>query len=213
MANFSKFEGMHDTTVRAPSHELLFEVAAEQMGYFTAAQAQECGFDGNLLAYHSGTGRFAHIQRGIYRLRDFPFSMYEEVMVAWLAVGKESAVVSHESALEILNLSDNIPSAIHLTVPRSMRYRTPPPGVALHTTVHPLLPRDVIRRESMRITSAARSIVDSAALGIDPKQVEMAVQQALARGIAFADELQRLAKPHDAYTRNLIERAIDLAVV
>lgn len=203
---------MHDIAIRAPNHELLFEVAAEQMGYFTAAQARECGFDWNLLAYHAGTGRFTHVQRGIYRLRDFPFSMYEEVMVAWLAVGKEVAVVSHESALEILNLSDNIPSAIHLTVPRSMRYRTPPPGVALHTTVHPFQQGEVIRRESMRITSAARSIVDSAALGIDPKQVEMAARQALARGLAFPDELQRVARIHDVYTRDLIERAIDLAV-
>src|SRR5829696_7245616 len=62
----------------------------------------------------------------------------EAVAAAWLAVGKEHAVVSHESALELLGLGDVIADRIHLTVPRAQRYVRPPAGTILHTTTPPL---------------------------------------------------------------------------
>jgi hypothetical protein len=38
-----------------------------------------------------------------------------------LAVGKDAAGVSHETALDLLDLSDVIPDTVHLTVPRTRR--------------------------------------------------------------------------------------------
>lgn len=58
-------------------------------------------------------------------------------MAAWLAAGPERAVVSHESALDLLEFSDVIPNAIHLTIPRSRRGLVAPHGVLLHTTTRP----------------------------------------------------------------------------
>ena len=58
---------------------------------------------------------------GVYRFRDYPPSPREEVAAAWLAVGQDVAVVSHESALDLWDLSDVIPGAVHLTVPRAQR--------------------------------------------------------------------------------------------
>ena len=55
-------------------------------------------------------------------------------MAAWLPLRGNGAVVSHESALELQNLSDVIPKAVHLTVPRSGRGIRPRAGVRLHTS-------------------------------------------------------------------------------
>lgn len=105
-------------------------------------------------------------------------------MAAWLAVGKESAVVSHESALDLLDLSDVIPTEIHMTVPRSRRHLPELPGVTIHTSTRALEAGDVTLRDGMRVTSVARTIADVAETetGTGPEQVELAVGQALRRG-------------------------------
>jgi hypothetical protein len=123
-------------------------------------------------------------------------------MAAWLAVGKDVAVVSHESALDLHELSDVIPNAVHLTVPRSMRNLPKLPGVKIHTTTRAFEAGDVVRREGMRVTSIERTIVDSADWGTGPEQIEMAVRQALRRGKGTtprrleAASAGRSARPH-----------------
>ena len=87
----------------------LFRVASGQAGYFTAAQARVCGFSRALLSHHARSGRFPRISHGLYRFREYPSSPREHVLAAWLAVGKDVSVVSHESALDLLDLSDIIP--------------------------------------------------------------------------------------------------------
>jgi predicted transcriptional regulator of viral defense system len=130
---------MDDTMEPQTGYQCLFAIASEQQGYFTAKQAMACGFDGDLLAHHTGRGRFLRVHRGVYRLRDYPSSPREEVAAAWLAAGKDAAVISHESALDLLDLSDITPGAIHITVPRSKRYVSKLPGVRVHTTTRPLV--------------------------------------------------------------------------
>src|SRR3989449_11223018 len=104
-----------------PDRARLFEIASEQSGYFTADQAQACGFSRALLSHHAKSGHFVRVRRGLYRFREYPSSRREDVLAAWLAVGKDASTVSHESALDILDLSDVIPAAVHLTVSRSRR--------------------------------------------------------------------------------------------
>src|SRR5258708_21941123 len=155
---------MHDTDPRRnqPVRARLFEIACEQGGYFTAAQAQTCGYSRALLAHHAKSAGFIRIRQGLYRFREYPSSPREDVVAAWLAAGRETTVVSHESALDILGLSDVVPEAVHLTVPRSKRYRTASTGVAVHTTTRPIGKADVVIREGIRATAPGRSIVDSA---------------------------------------------------
>lgn len=92
-----------------PDRSRLFDLASGQAGYFTTKQAAESGYSRALLAYHAKAGTFVRVRRGLYRLREYPPSPREHVLAAWLAVGKGNAVVSHESALDILELSDVIP--------------------------------------------------------------------------------------------------------
>ena len=100
-------------------------------GAFHDGPGARLWFRSNLIQYHVKTGKFIRIHRGVYRLRDYPSWPREEVMAAWLAVGKERAAVSHESALDLLDLSDVIPNRIHLTVPRFVRNLPKLPGVTI----------------------------------------------------------------------------------
>ncbi len=204
---------MGDKTGLLPDHACLFAIASEQQGYFTAAQARDCGFGWDLLAYHARHVHFIRLRRGLYRLRDYPTSRYEEVMAAWLAVGKDQAVISHESALDLLGLSNVIPSAVHLSVPRSRRHLPTLPSVTIHTTSRSLRRDDVIVREGMRLTSAARSILDAAEIGTAPEQIEMAVLQALERGLATASQLLQDAGERSQRVFRLMSGALNQAVL
>jgi predicted transcriptional regulator of viral defense system len=165
-------------------------MASEQGGYFTAEEARACGYSWALLSHHVKRGHFIRVRRGLYRFREYPSSPREHVLAAWLAVGRDVAVVSHESALDLLSLSDVIPDAVHLTVPRSRRNLPSVPGVKVHTTVRPLLTEERIVRDGMVLTSATRSILDAAEAGMAPEQVEMAVTQAIERGLATEVQLR-----------------------
>src|SRR5438876_471935 len=130
---------MKDTPRHEPNRQLLFDIASEQSGYFTTEQAAQCGYGRDMLTYHVKRGTFQRVYRGVYRFRDYPSSPVEHVVAGWLAVGKDVAVVSHASALELWDLSDVVPEAVHLTVPRDRRslVNRPPPGVVVHTTTRP----------------------------------------------------------------------------
>jgi predicted transcriptional regulator of viral defense system len=195
----------------APDDTLLFEIASEQQGYFTAAQAGTCGFSWALLSYFASTGRFIRIRRGLYRLRDYPTSPREEVMAAWLAAGKEVAVVSHESALDLLDLSDVIPDTIHLTVPRNRSNAVALPGVTLHTAIHPPGAGDTMVREGMRVTAPLRTILDAAQSGTQPDQIERAVVEAVLRGLVLPQRLRAAAEARGRRVAAQIARALDQA--
>ena len=200
---------MHDIG-RAPDHDKLFELASEQGGYFTAAQARQCGFSHALLAHHAREGgRFTRVRRGLYRLRQFPPSPREEVLAAWLALDRDEAVVSHDSALELLGLCDVVPEAVHVTVPRSKRYRPAAPGVRVHTTTRELLPSDVVVREGIRVTAPVRAIVDAAEAGTAPEQVIDAVRQALDQGLATKQQLLAAAEERSSRVDQLVRRGLD----
>lgn len=200
---------MNDTGTVQPDFQCLFAATAGQQGYFTTAQAKACGFRGNLLNHHVRAGRFQRVYRGVYRLRDYPSSPREEVMAAWLAVGKAKAVVSHESALDLLDLSDVIPDEIHLTVPRSKRHPPSLPGVRVHTTTRELHPGETAVREGITLTSPIRTILDAAEAGTAPEQIEMAVRQAIARGLAIRPDLERQAQGRSKRVANLVLDALD----
>lgn len=189
----------------------LFNVASGQAGYFTAEQARGCGYSRALLSHHSKTGRFIRVRHALYRLHEYPSSPREHVLAAWLAAGKEVAVVSHESALDLLDLSDIIPDAVHLTVPRSHRSLPSIPGVKIHTTERPVGPSERQVRDGMVVTSAVRSILDAAQKGAGPDQIELAVAQAVERGLANEGEMRRAASDRGRRVAELIERALHKA--
>jgi predicted transcriptional regulator of viral defense system len=197
-----------DKRESGPDFSSLFGVASGQQGYFTTAQARASGIRDNLLAYHAQTGKFVRVHRAVYRFRDFPSSPREEVVAAWLAVGKETAVVSHDSALELLGLSDVTPDAIHLTVPRSKRNLPDLPGAKIHTTTRVLGQTDITIREGIRVTSATRTIVDTADAGTAPEQIVLAIQEAMGRGLTTQSRLEQAMNDRSRRVQDLIHDAL-----
>lgn len=211
MEKLNNIEVMHDTHGQRPDHQCIFEVASEQAGYFTTAQAEACGYPSNLRAYHVKQGRWVRVRRGIYRLSEYPSSDREEVIAAWLWAGKDVAVVSHESALDLLDLSDVIPGTIHITVPRSRRYRPAAAGITLHTTTREFKPGEVITRGGLRVTSAMRTILDCAETGTAPEQIVAAVRQAVDRGLATRRQFETGAASRGGRVGRLLQRAFNEA--
>jgi predicted transcriptional regulator of viral defense system len=187
----------------------LHRVAYSQDGYFTAAQARKCGFSAQLIDHHVRSGRYERTRRGMYRLHGYPGSSREQVRANWLAVGAERAVVSHESALDLHELSDVLPNSVHLLVDRSDRGIKPPSGVMIHTTGEPLQPSEVISINGIRVTSPERSILDAASAGTQPEQIEMAVRQALRQGLVTATGLRERSRSRGRRVAQLIGNAID----
>ncbi|MPY85869.1 MAG: hypothetical protein GEV00_21900, partial [Actinophytocola sp.] len=189
-------------------HDGLYRLAEAQAGYFTSAQAVEAGMDPSTLSYHARPGgRYERVRRGLYRLRHFPSSPVEHIVAAWLPLRRAQAVVSHASALELYELSDVIPDVVHVSVPRARRGQRPRPGVRIHTMVESLDSREVRRVAGVEVTSPERSIVDSLEGGEQPEQVELAVGQAIRRGLTTRRRLREAAVRRPSRVRELVDAA------
>lgn len=179
---------MHDGR---PNIRELEAEAYQQSGYFTAVQAREYGVSSQLLNHHVRQGRFEHIRRGLYRVWGFPRSQFDDIREKWIAVGMEKAIVSHESALLLHDLSNNVPDKVHLLIARRHRGLRRPPGVVIHTR------RDDEKvatawGDAMPITAPARTLVDVAET-IQPDQAAMATREALHLGLLTRKQLEREA--------------------
>ncbi len=193
----------------AIDHDGLYLLAESQAGYFTASQAVAAGMDRSTLRHHARPGgRYERVRRGLYRLRHFPSSPFEHVVAAWLPLQGSSAVVSHESALELYDLSDVVPNVIHMSLPREKRGQRPRPGVRFHTLERPPEPSEVRTLYGLPVTAPERSIVNSLEAGTGPEQVEMATSQALERGLVTPRRLRAAAEGRSARVRGFIERAL-----
>jgi predicted transcriptional regulator of viral defense system len=189
-----------------PDSQRLYELAEGQGGYFSASQARELGIGGDLISYHAKQGNFLRAARGIYRLRRFPASPFEDLIVACLRAGPKAAV-SHETALAVYSLSDLMPAQIHLIVPRTKSRRLK--GLKLHR--HRLGENEVTRRDGVQVTTAIRTLLDVAAAGVGEDQVVKAVHDALRRGLVRRNELLTAARSRGGRARKVIERAITMA--
>jgi predicted transcriptional regulator of viral defense system len=162
--------------------------AYEQNGYFNAGQARAHAVSRQLLGHHVRQGRFKRLRRGLYRVQGFPTSEHDDLREAWMAIGGSDALLCSESALAMLNLSDNIPDAVHLLVPRRRRGLRRPRNVILHT--HPDSEEiPTVWRDGLPLTAPARTLAE-VAHSIQPEQLSMAVHEALRRGLLTPTQLQ-----------------------
>jgi len=195
---------------RTDKLQRLFELAAGQAGYFTAAQVRELGYSARSVVHHVTAGHVERLSRGFYRLVGVPASAHEDIVAAWLRFDLRQAVVSHDTALALYELASSRSHDIHLTLPRDRRPRTSRTvaGVKLHTTMVPLRRDEISTRFGVRVTSPARTIADGADIGIDPSVVIDATRRALATGLVSAQELKAAVRRRSARVRQLIARAI-----
>ena len=173
----------------------LYELADDQIGYFTAAQARAAGLHQVRLAQLHQRGDIERVTRGVYRLTRYPISPLGQYMeaVLWPQVRRPEAhgVISHESALAIYGLSDASPAKVHVTVPIGLRFRrTVPIRMALHYA--DLTPTDVQQVDGVPVTTAARAIRDAHASHLGPALIRQAIRDGRRTGHLTLDHAERL---------------------
>ncbi|MBC8462038.1 MAG: hypothetical protein H8D67_29055 [Deltaproteobacteria bacterium] len=190
-----------------PDYDSLYEIAENQAGYFTASQARDVGFSWERLSSNAKKGLFLRAARGVYRLVRFPGSAYEDLFVAWLRTGRR-AVISHESALSIYDLTDVLPSEIHVIEPKTASRRRR--GIRQHT--NQLSPDEITHREGLPVTIVARTIADVAISGLAEEQVQQAIRESLQRGLTSEDELLSHADRRGGRAKRIIQTVLSEVV-
>ena len=173
----------------------LYELAEDQAGYFTAAQARGAGLHQVRLVQLHQRGDIERVTRGVYRLTRYPISPLGQYMEAalWPQVRRPDAhgVISHESALAIYGLSDASPAKVHVTLPTNFRIRRAvPKRLALHYA--DLTPKDVKQVDGVPVTTAARAIRDGHASCLGPALIRQAIHDGRRTGHLTRDAADRL---------------------
>jgi uncharacterized protein (DUF433 family) len=176
---------------------VLYGIADDQAGYFTAAQARAAGLHQVRLVQLAQQGDIERVSRGVYRFTRFPISRLGRYMeaVLWPQVRRSdvSGVISHQSALAIHELSDVSPARVHVTLPTTVRIRREVPrSMVVHYADLPL--GDVQRVESVPVTTPARSIRDAHASHLGNELVGQAIADGRRSGVLSMAEADRLER-------------------
>lgn len=169
----------------------VYYLAEPQHGYFTTRQAREVGVDARAIVMMARRGTVERVRRGVYRIARFPESPLGQYMEAVLWPHGIRAVVSHESALVLHDLSDVNPASVHITVPRMFRIRRRIPSVL---TVHhaDLEPGDQEVIDGIPVTTPYRTIDDCARAHLSPALLRQAVRDGGRLGRLTALQAARL---------------------
>ena len=190
----------------------LYEIAQSQQGFFTTKQAIRAGFTEPTHPYHVHAGNWIREHRGIYRLADFPTSDRPDLMLWYLwsqnRLEIPQGTYSHRTALGMHELSDLMPSKLHMTIPKEFRRNVIPNILVLHRAE--LKPSEVQEMHGVRVTRALRTITDLIEdRDADRSQLKLALDEALRRGLIIRKEIERM--PHNALQRSVEELAGQMA--
>jgi hypothetical protein len=190
-------------------HAALMGVVAQQGGYFTARQALWAGYTYPRHHYHIQTGDWERVARGIFRLRDYPLSEREDLIVLSLIshnrASQPEAVFSHETALALHSLGEANSARVHLTVPPHFRRKLPTGVVAHHGDVPP---GDWEERDGYRVTTPLRTLIDIAGDATSWPYLEAAVRDALRQGMVRRGQLRSAMTSDEAHARLLAALAV-----
>ena len=179
-------------------------VANQQGGYFTAKQAAGAGYSYQALQHHVAVGNFERVEHGLYRLPTVPHAEHDDLirLTLWSRNQQDEpqAVVSHETALGIHELTDLLPDRIHLTVPKRFR-KAVPEVCAVHKAE--LADDEIEERFGFRVTTPLRTFADALESGVSSEQLVLGLNAALDRGIISRAQLSKGKRRYPALDRFL----------
>ncbi len=160
------------------AYRIVYNLAEDQMGYVTTAQAAKAGVSPMTLVMMTRRGALERTSRGVYRLVDFPSYPLAQYMQATLWPYERPGVLSHETALALYEMSDVDPAKVHITVPTRFRIqRQVPPYIIVHRA--DLGASDVTAFERMPITTPERAVRDCIAADLGPALINQAIEDGL----------------------------------
>ncbi len=181
----------------------LFQIADSQQGYFTSAQAQECGYSRTNFHRYISSGEWVKELRGVYRLAHYPITSHPDLVVWGLwsrnMKGTIQGVWSHTTALELYELSDVMPAKMHLTVPKKFRKWTAiPKHLVLHFT--DLEVGDKVEQQGYLVTTPLKTIIDVVVEGkLSEDLLVQAIRDALQKGLVSRKDIKEAAS-HGTHT-------------
>ncbi len=191
------------STPRLDRKRALTGIAADQGGYFTAAQALAGGYTYQAHHHHVRQGNWERVSRGVFRLSDWPVGEHDD-LVRWSLWAGGGAVVSHESALIAHGIGEFNPAKVHLTLARGLRRSAS--GVMVHRSA---LRRDEVEvRAGYALTTPGRSLVDVAGSGIDGDHLDRAIEEAHGAGLVTARQLREAAESVSMVAALRIEQSL-----
>jgi len=171
----------------------LADIAADQYGFVSQHDARELGIQPMTLVRMSEHGTLERRGHGLYRLRYFPVSPLDSYMEATLWPRGTRGVLSHETALQLYELSVVNPSKIHITVPRAHRIRREIP--ALYRIHHETLDNaDLAFHEGMPIVAPAHAIRQSHAAHVGLALIGQAIDHGVSNGRLTRREAAQLRR-------------------
>jgi predicted transcriptional regulator of viral defense system len=170
----------------------LLEAANGQYGYVTTDDARADGVDPVQLRVMAHRGLLERVARGVYRFPIVPVTPLDQYMEAVLWP-RTTAVLSHETALDLHGLCDVNPTRIHVTVPADYRLRRDvSPVYQLHE--RDLDESDIAQHEGIPIVTVFRAILDGIEANIGGHLIEQAVITARRRGLLAPEELRAITR-------------------
>ncbi len=144
----------------------LVRLATAQGGFFTSKQAAAIGYTAPKRNYHVHAGNWVRERRGIFRLALHPLPSRPDLVLWWLwsrnRQDEPQGIYSHQTALSLHELTDAMPSRVHMTVPTGFRRSAPiPRALVLHTAAVPANEVEIV--DGVRVTKALRTLLDVAA--------------------------------------------------
>lgn len=203
------------------------DLASSQWGLITSMQARELGVTKSQLSRFAAQGYLERLRHGVYAAAGAPFSPRRNIQAAWLALQPEvpahqrvreptGAVVSHAAAANLLGLGDVDADLMEFTSP--VRRQSRSHDVKVH--VGQVDKRDKTQVDGLPTTTAARTVQDLAAAGMDGGHLASIVRDAISKADVPIQELAKRLEPHAGKygeTRGdgdaLVERFLDEAGV
>ena len=186
----------------------LFAIADAQQGFFTARQAVKCGYSRANFHRYLTAGEWIKELRGVYRLAHYPVTSHPE-LVMWSLwsqnkQGEPQGVWSHETALEIYELSDVMPSKNYMTVPKKFRKWTAiPKSLVIHFADLPST--EIITQQGYMITTPLRTIFDIIEEGsLAEDLIVQAIREALQKGLFSRKQLNEFTKYKNSLKLNRV---------
>lgn len=169
----------------------LAESAADQFGLVTLADTRAVGYLDTSVAEMARRGRLERVSRGVYRIPFMPGGRLGPYMEAALWPVGVRGVLSHETALDLWEVSDVNPAKIHITVPSAHRtQREVPAAYIVHR--EDLDPGEIGEIEGIPVVALERAIRDCAADGLGLDLIEQAVRHGRGRGLLTAQQATAL---------------------
>ncbi|MBO0867590.1 MAG: hypothetical protein J2P15_03410 [Micromonosporaceae bacterium] len=164
---------------------MLDDLLRRQHGLLTRRQALACGLSDETVAARLAGGRWQRTGWGVYAVFTGPLPRLAVLCAAQLAIG-ELAVLSHESAAELVGLVDSPTTAVHLTVPSGHHLRHKP-GIVLHRSTRVEAARHPSRYPPQ--TRVEETVLDLVASADSLDQALAWLARACGRRLTTADRL------------------------